>query len=95
MILSSHYVIKDVLHTVQRGDAEEIKKVCDKYCGRYRNDEGLAAVCSLIAEEDTGRLSEETLCEIRTLLEDLLSVRKIDSHGGTGLWFSDRRKINR
>jgi|WetSurMetagenome_2_1015567.scaffolds.fasta_scaffold07902_5 hypothetical protein len=93
MILSSQYVIKDILHTVENGDAGEIRKVCDKYCGRYRNDEGLAAVCSLISEEETGRLSEKRLSEIRERLQDLLSVRRLDVSGGTNLWFVDRRKI--
>ncbi|MFZ2454854.1 MAG: hypothetical protein WAX07_00025 [Candidatus Altiarchaeia archaeon] len=93
MILSSHYVIKDILHTVENGDAGEIRKICDKYCDRYRNDESLAAVCSLVSEEDSGRLSEKRLSEIRTRLQELLSVRRLDSSGGTNLWFVDRRKV--
>jgi hypothetical protein len=93
MILSSHYVIKDILHTVECGDAGEIRKVCEKYCDRYRNDEGLAAVCSLISVEDSGQLSDKRLSEIRTRLQDLLSVRRLDVSGGTNLWFVDRRKI--
>lgn len=93
MILSSHYVIKDILHTVENGDAGEIRKICDKYCDRYRNDEGLASVCGLISEEDVGQLSEKRLSEIRVRLQELLSARRLDVSGGTNLWFVDRRRL--
>jgi hypothetical protein len=92
MILSSHYVIKDVMHTVQRGDAEEIRKACEKYSGRYRHDDAFCGICNALMDEE---LSEKEQQETLTKLQDLLSVRKTDSSGGTGLWFTDRRKINR
>jgi len=92
MILSSHYVIKDILHTLESGDAVEIRKVCEKYCERYRDDEALVAVCSLVSSEDAGRLSDKKLSEMRNRLQDLLSMRRLDSAGGTNLWFGDRRK---
>lgn len=93
MILSSHYVIKDVLHTVQRGDAEEIRKACEKYSGRYQHDEAFVGICNILM--DIEELDGKDQQEILTKLQDLLSVRKMDSSGGTGLWFTDRRKINR
>ncbi|MBN2251208.1 MAG: hypothetical protein JW724_03945 [Candidatus Altiarchaeota archaeon] len=91
MILSSHYVIQDILRTVERKDLEEIKKTCTKYCRRYRNDEALAEVCSVISM-DLGKLDEQNLAAMRSRLEELCSARKLESSGGSALWFSDRRK---
>ena len=93
MILSSHYVIKDVMHTIQRGDAGEIRKACEKYAGRYQHDEAFVGICNALMEVE--ELNEKDQQETLTKLQDLLSVRKVDSSGGTGLWFSDLRKINR
>jgi len=94
MILSSHYVIKDILHTVERRDVEEIKRICYKYTSRYRNDKELTRVCDIVMR-DIDVIREKGLDEMKSRLEELLSVRKLDAAGGTGLWFADRRKINR
>lgn len=91
MILSSHYVIRDILHTFERGDAEEIKKVCDKYCARYRYDKELLEICGVIREKGIGSSKDEGY--IKNLLEELLSSRSVESSGGTTLWYSDRRKL--
>ena len=94
MILSSHYVIKDILHTVERQDVEEIKKICQKYTNRYRNDRELTLVCDIVMR-NYDKMREKELSEMKSKLEELLSIRKLDVAGGTGLWFADRRKINR
>ena len=70
-----------------------IKKACEKYAGRYQHDEAFVGICNALMEVE--ELNEKDQQEILTQLQDLLSVRKVDSSGGTGLWFSDRRKINR
>lgn len=93
MILSSHYVIKDMLHTLERGDAEEIKRACEKYSNRYKNDKAFIAVCNVVMESE--ELNEKEQEAIMHKLQDLLSVRKVNSSGGTGLWYTDRRKLNR
>ncbi len=93
MILSSHYVIKDIMHTVKKGDVSEIRKACNKYCTRYKNDQALVSVCNILTESE--ELEEKEQEEIMMRLQDLLSVRKVDSSGGTGLWYTDRRKLNR
>jgi hypothetical protein len=93
MILSSHYVIKDMMHTVERGDASEIRRACEKYCNRYKNDKAFVSVCNILMESE--ELEEKEQEEIMMKLQDLLSVRKVDSSGGTGLWYTDRRKLNR
>lgn len=93
MILSSHYVIKDILHTLERGDIDEIRRACDKYASRYRYDEAFVGICNMLKESE--ELSERQQQEALTKLQELLSVRKIDSAGGTGLWYTDRRKLNR
>ncbi len=94
MILSSHYVIKDILHTLKRKDAEEVRKICSKYAGRYRNDKELTAICSMVADE-MEEITEKDILDIESRLEELASIRKLDNTGGTGLWYSDRRRLNR
>lgn len=92
MILSSHYVIKDILHTVERRDVEEVKRLCEKYCERYQYDKELMGVCSIVSESNQGSLKEKDLSCMKKKLEELLSARKMDVSGGTSLWYSDRRK---
>jgi hypothetical protein len=94
MILSSHYVLKDILHTLERRDLEETKKLCEKYCERYRNDQELIKACSLMSER-AGSLRDRNMSEMKNKLEELLSARKMDVSGGTNLWYSDRRKSTR
>jgi hypothetical protein len=94
MILSSHYVIKDILHTLKRKDAEEVRKICSKYASRYRNDKELIAICEIVSKE-LEEITEKDFMDIEIRLEELASTRKLDNTGGTGLWYSDRRKLNR
>ena len=70
-----------------------VRKTCQKYCGRYKNDEAFIGVCNVLM--DVEELDDKAQQEIMQKLQELLSVRRIDSSGGTGLWFTDRRKINR
>jgi hypothetical protein len=93
MILSSQYIIKDIMHTLERGDTDEIRRACEKYGGRYKNDSAFVSVCSVLMEYE--ELDEKEQEAIMLKLQELLSIRRVDSSGGTGLWYTDRRKLNR
>lgn len=92
MILASHYVIEDLLHILEDGDIEEIRKICEKYCRRYKNDSDLIRICNMILdlEEEAG---DEILEDIKSRLKELSNTRRLETSGGTRLWFEDRRRI--
>jgi len=39
LIMASHYMLNDILLTVEKGNIEDIRKVCDKYISRYKSDD--------------------------------------------------------
>lgn len=92
MIFASHYVIEDLLHTLEGGDIEEMRKMCEKYCGRYKNDSELIRTCNMIPI-DLEEIGDETLKDIKSRLKELSSARRLETSGGTRLWFEDRRRI--
>ena len=75
MIVPSHYVIRDILHTVRSRNSEEIRRTCVKYASRYRDDAELAEVCSIVST-DTGEMHESGFAEMESMLEELLSARR-------------------
>jgi hypothetical protein len=94
MILSSHYVLTDILHTLKRKDVEEIRKICGKYTSRYRNDKELTEICNLVSKE-LDEITRNNLTEMESRLEGLVCTRRLDNSGGTALWYTDRRRLNR
>jgi len=44
MIEPSNYIIKDIIHTMKVEDANEIKKVCEKYGARYENSQPISEI---------------------------------------------------
>lgn len=89
-IIASHYVLNDILLTLESGDIEDLRRVCEKYVSRYDNDDELIRVCSMVSGPKVGR---KTLDDMRCMLEELIDVRRLENSGGTDLWFSDRRKM--
>ena len=75
MVIPSHYVIRDILHTVRSRNSEEIRKTCEKYASRYRDDTELAEVCSVVST-DAGKIREKEFGEMESMLEELLSARR-------------------
>jgi hypothetical protein len=75
MILSNNYVIRDILHTVRSRRIDEIRRICDKYMERYKNDKDLTGVCSMVST-DFENIPETDFNEIELRLEELLSVNK-------------------
>ena len=84
MIMPSNYIIKDILQTVRNGDTDEIRKVCSKYCERYKDDEDFTGILKMVLEN----LDEKggNIPNIETFLKNLLQIRRT-SFSGTGLWF--------
>ena len=37
-IIASHYVLNDILLTLDTGELDDINRVCEKYVSRYDND---------------------------------------------------------
>ena len=90
MIIASHYVLNDILLTLDTGEAEDIRRVCNKYVSRYENDDALIRVCNMALGSKVGKKAIE---DMRCMLEELIDIRRLENSGGTDLWFSDRRKI--
>jgi hypothetical protein len=90
VIFASHYVIGDILQTIDRGDLDEICRVCEKYVSRYKSDDDLFVACNRILFEK--KAGVEVLSEVRGSFEKLFSSRFAEGSGGTNIRFSDRRK---
>jgi len=89
-IFASHYVINDILMTVERGDLEDIRRICDKYVSRYKSDDELFAVCNrIIFEKEIGK---DVIEALKAGLKELSGTRRLEGSGGTNLWFNDRRE---
>jgi len=89
-ITASHYVLNDILLTLESGDIEGLQRVCQKYMSRYDNDDELVRVCNMV---NTPKVGRKTIQDMKYMLEDLIDLRRLDNSGGTDLWFSDRRKV--
>lgn len=87
----SHYVLRDLVETVERGDMEAIRAICLKYSERYDEDTEIAELCNLILESIENKKFDVEGDELKDRLRKIFDSRKITSSGGTNLWFSDRR----
>ncbi len=91
-IFASHYVINDILMTIERGDLEDVRRICDKYVSRYKSDDELFQICNRILFEK--EISQDVVEEISSGLKALSSIRRLEGSGGSNIWFSDRRKAD-
>jgi len=91
MIIASHYVMRDILRTLEQ-DPEGGKKVFEKYVARYSKDKELLDVYNLYLEYLTNK-KEETLSKVKNMLKDLISSRKsgIMGSGSGTLLLKERR----
>jgi len=97
MILASHYIIKDVLHTLRNADDDETVKICKKYTERYKEDSEFTGLCNMLVQyidEHKGKKAkdEKKLAGIESKLEDLSRFRVQTAASSMGLWYSERRK---
>lgn len=94
MVLASHHVIRDILEAVEGSDLEKLEDECLKFCERYPKDDELhRIICgddSMLSSYLSSR-DDKLLERLKSELQELLNVRKIESSGGEKLWFKDRR----
>jgi len=90
MITASPYVIKNMSRILEKKDLIETKEVFEKFLMRYENDEELRVICDNFMEYISTR-DQEMLSRIRSKLEKLKNTRKLGTHGGTELWYRNRR----
>jgi hypothetical protein len=83
-ILASHYMLNDILLTVEKGNVEEIRKVCEKYISRYKSDDELFVICNrMLFEKDAG---PALVSELKEGLEFLAEKRKAVSQKKSTRW---------
>ncbi|MFZ2455556.1 MAG: hypothetical protein WAX07_03670 [Candidatus Altiarchaeia archaeon] len=77
-------MLNDILLTVEKGDVEDIRKVCEKYISRYKSDDELFVICNrLLFEKDVG---PAVVSELREGLVFLAEKRKTGSSKKKSLW---------
>ena len=73
-IYASHYMINDILLTVDRGNLADVRMVCEKYVSRYKSDDELFVICNrILFEQDAGA---DVLAELRDGLRALSEKRQ-------------------
>ena len=95
MIIASHYVVKDLLLIMKSGDAEEIRKSCAMFSGRYKDDKELVSLCNQalgIIEKKKKFKEDKDFKDIESKFEELERTRVTADGSSSGLWYSDRRK---
>ncbi len=90
MTIASHYVFMDLDELIKNERYVKLEDLSRKYCERYHKDEELKGVCESISN----LVSSERYDELETLreeLKELINTRKMQTSGGTRLWFKSRR----
>lgn len=90
MILASHYVVEGLLYVLEGGNPEDIKKMCEKYSQRYNHDSKLVNLCNMLIGPK--EIDDKTLEDMKSKFRELSNARKLETSGGTRLWFEDRRR---
>ncbi|MEE9323729.1 MAG: hypothetical protein V3U72_04245 [Candidatus Aenigmarchaeota archaeon] len=89
-MFASHWIIEDILKAAEEKNAKELASLCRKYAKRYPKDFEIREINKEVREflksKDIRKLKE-----IRKRLKSLMEARKLESAGGTTLWFGDRR----
>jgi len=88
MTLASHYVLKDILNSLD--DMGEAKAVFKKFCNRYSDDIELADIHKKFKKCRKSKDSK-SLEDVKVLLKGLVNGRSIETDGGEKLWYKDRR----
>ena len=89
-MFASHWIIEDILKAAEEKDPKNLASLCRKYAKRYPKDfeirEINKEVKGLLKSKDSKKLRG-----IKARLKSLAEARKLESAGGTTLWFGDRR----
>lgn len=86
----SHWVIEDMLKAAESGNPKELDKLCSQYAKKYPQDFEIRDLRGQVKDFLKSKDSKK-LAEIRKKLKFLAESRKLESSGGTQLWFGDRR----
>ncbi|MEA3254890.1 MAG: hypothetical protein U9Q22_03530 [Candidatus Altiarchaeota archaeon] len=89
MILASHYVIEDLLYMLKSGDLKRTKKLCEKFGSRYKNDSDLLRICNMVLVPE--EVDDKLLEDVQSRFKELSNARRLETSGGTRLWFEKRR----
>jgi hypothetical protein len=89
-MFASHWIVEDILKAAEEKDFKNLGILVSKYAKKYPKDFELREISkevkSLLKTRDTKKLTG-----IRKKLKNLMEARKLESAGGTQLWFGDRR----
>ncbi len=73
-IFASHYMLNDILLTIDGGDIADVRRVCEKYVSRYKSDDELFVICNrVLFEQNAG---PDVLAELRRGLRALSEKRQ-------------------
>lgn len=89
-MIASHYVIADIIQTLEGGNISETEKIFRKFEKRYHKDKRLSCVFNEF-EKHLIKPSEETLSDIMNKLKTLRATRKFESSAASALPLKDRR----
>lgn len=88
MTLASHYVLKDMLNSLE--DVKGAKDIFGKFYSRYSDDIELTDICKKFNKYLKSKDSK-SLEDIKRDLKELVDGRSIETGGGGRLWYKDRR----
>ncbi|MCK4335938.1 MAG: hypothetical protein KAT94_01635 [Candidatus Aenigmarchaeota archaeon] len=89
-MFASHWIIEDILKAAEEKDPKNLASLCRKYAKRYPKDFDIREINKETREFLKSKDSKK-LVQIRKKLKALMEARKLESAGGTTLWFGDRR----
>jgi len=73
-ILASHYMLNDIILTIEKGSPEDVRQVCDKYVSRYKSDDELFIACNRLLFEK--EITPDILSDLKASISALAEKRK-------------------
>jgi uncharacterized protein YqeY len=89
-MFASHWIIEDILKAAEEKNLKELGKICRQYVSKYPKDFEIREINKEVKEYLKSKDSKK-LRGIKSRLKALMEARKLESAGGTTLWFGDRR----
>jgi hypothetical protein len=89
-MFASHWIVEDILKAAEEKNAKVLASLCRKYAKRYPKDFEIREINREVREYLKSK-NNRKLRGIISRLKSLMEARKLESAGGTTLWFGDRR----
>ncbi|UCC91870.1 MAG: hypothetical protein JSV39_01190 [Candidatus Aenigmatarchaeota archaeon] len=89
-MFASHWIIEDILKAAEEKDLKNLASLCRDYAKKYPKDFEIREINKEVREYLKSKDSKK-LTQIRKRLKALMEARKLESAGGTTLWFGNRR----